>query len=116
MFRTTLRVPQMDCAAEEQMIRMKLAQDTTIKRLDVDLPSRQLVVIHAGNDADIERAIRELRLDVEVIAHEAADDVLEDADETSQRHPSHHRVTHKPRPVFCWEYHWLYCSFNGLSG
>lgn len=85
MFRTTLRVPQMDCAAEEQMIRMKLAQDTTIKRLDVDLPSRQLVVIHAGNDADIERAIRELRLDVEVIAHEAADDVLEDADETSQR-------------------------------
>ncbi len=49
-FRSTFRIPGMDCPSEEQMIRLRLA-DVPIRSMEFDLPGRTLVIDHM-NDAD----------------------------------------------------------------
>jgi Co/Zn/Cd efflux system component len=49
----------MDCPAEEQMIRLRLA-DLPVVRLDVDLPGRRLTVDHGGAATDVLQALRPL--------------------------------------------------------
>lgn len=39
----------MDCAAEERMVRMALDGCDMVRRLEFDLPRRQLAVVHAGD-------------------------------------------------------------------
>ncbi len=56
----TFKVSQMDCAAEEQLVRMKLSDQQDVKHLAFDLPGRTVVVTHTGNSAEIERLMREL--------------------------------------------------------
>ena len=51
MNRTTYHVEKMDCAAEEQLVRMHLEGSEGIERLAFDLPARRLTVYHVG-DAD----------------------------------------------------------------
>jgi len=50
--RSVFRIPGMDCPAEEQMIRLRLA-DLPVIALEFDLPGRQLVVCHGGSAADV---------------------------------------------------------------
>lgn len=45
---STLGIPKMDCPSEENMIRMVLGSDQSIKDLKFDLGQRQLHVTHAG--------------------------------------------------------------------
>lgn len=52
----------MDCASEEQMVRMKLQDDPAIKDLSFDLEQRRLVVVHANAPGDVSRKIHELNL------------------------------------------------------
>lgn len=52
----------MNCPSEEQLIRMKLDGDNSIKKLEFDIPNRQLVVIHTGETKRIEQSITELNL------------------------------------------------------
>ena len=52
----------MDCASEEQMVRMKLQDDPAIKDLSFDLDQRRLVVVHANAPGDVSRKIHELNL------------------------------------------------------
>lgn len=61
MNKSTFKITQMDCAAEEQMIRMRLEEFTDIQSLDFDLPNRQLVVYHLGEIQPIQNAIRQLK-------------------------------------------------------
>lgn len=62
MNKSIFQIAQMDCASEEQMIRMKLEVFSEIKQLDFDLPNRKLIVYHEGEIQPIHLAIRQLNL------------------------------------------------------
>lgn len=59
---TEYSIPHMDCAAEEEMVRMALADRSEIEELRFNLASRTLRVVHAGDDAGIGAALHALDL------------------------------------------------------
>jgi Co/Zn/Cd efflux system component len=85
MERTTFRVPQMDCAAEEQLVRMQLSDHEEVKGLAFDLSARTVAVTHTGNGADIERALRALNLGASLVAREQVDELELGASDQQQR-------------------------------
>lgn len=50
--RSVFRIPGMDCPAEEQMLRLRLA-GAPIVSMDFDLPRRTLVIHHTGDPAEL---------------------------------------------------------------
>lgn len=46
MYKTTFKISKMDCPSEEQMIRMKLSDLTTIHSLEFDISKRTLIAFH----------------------------------------------------------------------
>ena len=62
MQKTLFEIPKMDCPSEENLIRMKLADISTIKNLDFDIANRKLTVFHEAALLEIEKAITELNL------------------------------------------------------
>ena len=52
----------MDCPSEENLIRMKLADNPNIENLDFDIPNRKLTVFHSGQINQIEQSILDLNL------------------------------------------------------
>lgn len=52
----------MDCAAEEQLVRVRLDALDSIERLDVDLDQRTVSVLHRGEVARVAEALDTLRL------------------------------------------------------
>jgi Co/Zn/Cd efflux system component len=69
MKRTTYHIDKMDCAAEEQLVRMRLADLDGIERLAFDLPARRLDVFHTGARAPITAALDGLGLGSREIEH-----------------------------------------------
>jgi Co/Zn/Cd efflux system component len=57
----------MDCPSEEQMIRMKLADLTSISSLEFDIPKRQLTVYHTEDQIRIFQYLEELDFDTSLI-------------------------------------------------
>ena len=55
-------IEKMDCTAEEQLVRMRLAQLDGIDHVGVDLTSREVTVDHAGDTAAIAAALDSLDL------------------------------------------------------
>lgn len=55
-------VPKMDCAAEENLIRMALADLPAVQQLQFDLGERKVRVIHSGSHATILDKLSALRL------------------------------------------------------
>ena len=55
--RTTYFIKKMDCSAEEQMIRMRLAGIEQVEHLTFDLSARRLIVEHTGNPEAINSAL-----------------------------------------------------------
>lgn len=49
MQRTSFHVPSMDCAAEENLVRMKLDDVASVRAVDVDLSERSVSVLHEGD-------------------------------------------------------------------
>jgi cation transport ATPase len=62
MNRTTFHVPKMDCAAEEQVVRMRLEGMGGVRRLAFDLSARRLTVIHVGGAEAVTDALSGLGL------------------------------------------------------
>jgi Co/Zn/Cd efflux system component/copper chaperone CopZ len=62
MEKTIFKIPEMDCPAEESLIRLKLDGVPGVVNLDFDLPHRELTVYHTGPAEAVERAIAELNL------------------------------------------------------
>lgn len=84
MKKTIFRVEKMDCPSEERLIRMKLAELVTVRRVNVDLANRRVDVFHDGDSQDVTAAIDSLRLEATFSSSEEA--VLEQAaDDTEQR-------------------------------
>ncbi len=63
----------MDCPSEENLIRMKLDEISSIKHLDFDIPNRKLLVFHVGETDQIERFILELNLGGQKLKTEETD-------------------------------------------
>lgn len=60
-------IPRMDCAAEEQMVRMALASYAEhIQELHFDLPARHLAVYHSTQDEKITQCLQRLGLGAEL--------------------------------------------------
>ena len=55
-------IEKMDCTAEEQLVRMRLAQLDGIDHVGVDLTAREVTVEHAGDTAVIAAALDSLDL------------------------------------------------------
>ncbi len=66
----------MDCPSEESMIRMKLDSVGHISKLDFDIPNRKLTVFHNGNLEEIQKAIKDLKFNDELISSEPTDEVI----------------------------------------
>ena len=62
MDRSLFHISQMDCSAEESLVRIRLDDITAVKSLDFDLPSRRVTVYHNGELSVIEAAIGQLGL------------------------------------------------------
>jgi Co/Zn/Cd efflux system component len=67
MQKTTFMVHQMDCPAEEQLVRMKLTDQPGISSLQFDIPARRVEVFHTGDSAPILQALESLELDATLI-------------------------------------------------
>ena len=73
MNKTTFQISKMDCASEENLIRIKLGSISVIKNLDFDIPNRKLTIFHDGEIDRIEKSITELNLGGRKLATEKTD-------------------------------------------
>lgn len=62
MEKTIFKISQMDCPSEENLIRMKLDEISSIANLDFDIPNQKLTIFHNGQIEQIEESINELKL------------------------------------------------------
>ncbi len=63
MQKTIFKISKMDCPSEENLIRMKLGDVSSIVNLDFDISNRKLIIFHNGELEQIVNAILELNLD-----------------------------------------------------
>lgn len=84
MNKSTFKIHKMDCASEEQMIRMKLESLEEVKQLEFDIPHRQLQVYHSAEIDGIQNALAELQLNEKLVNTQEAD-LPEIVDHTQQR-------------------------------
>lgn len=85
MNKTTFQINKMDCAAEVQLIRMKLDGVDNIRSLDFDVPKRQLVVVHTGNNEQIFSLLDSLNFETSVQSVDNADDYVSVQDTTKEK-------------------------------
>ena len=78
MYKTLFEIKKMDCAAEEQLIRLKLTDVRGIKKLDFDLTQRTLLVIHQEDPKSIDVELASLDLDSAMIHSEQTDLIVDD--------------------------------------
>jgi Co/Zn/Cd efflux system component len=76
MEKTLFHIKEMDCPAEERMVRMKLDGFTAVKKLDFDLEGRNLTVYHESGLDGIRTAIDSLNFGSIVIETNAYNGVL----------------------------------------
>ncbi|MEX2234607.1 MAG: cation transporter [Cyclobacteriaceae bacterium] len=62
MNKSTFHITRMDCASEEQLIRMKLEGDIAIYSLSFNIPERELVVFHDHSSQTVAQKVNELNL------------------------------------------------------
>ena len=86
MQKTSFLIRQMDCLAEEQMIRMKLDGLDQISSLQFDIPNRQLTVFHAGGADELFSVLQPLQLDTSILESvEVSDAPLSQKQETDRK-------------------------------
>ena len=75
----------MDCSAEEQMVRMKLKDVDSIRRLDFNLSERTLIVFHSDEHTLITAKINDLQLDATLMRSEKLETDQEPVEDESQQ-------------------------------
>lgn len=73
MEKTVFQISQMDCHAEENLVRLKLDGIQAIRNLDFDVPNRRLTVFHDGQLERIENSIVDLNLGGKRLSTEQTD-------------------------------------------
>src|SRR5690606_8075931 len=85
MYKTSFKITKMDCASEEQLIRMKLQRVDTVKSLDFDISARKLDAYHSGSHEPILSALETLNLNTTLISTEVSNNILEEETGGNQR-------------------------------
>jgi Co/Zn/Cd efflux system component len=85
MEKTIFEISKMDCPSEENLIRMKLDDISTIKHLEFDIPNRKLIVFHKGEIEQIEKSIKELNLGGEKISTEKSEQIKFDENNNQRK-------------------------------
>ena len=85
MIKTTYHIHKMDCASEENMVRMKLKDLPFVKKLEFDLENRILKVYHDGDNKKIGLHLDELGLGSRQVSSELTGNILFDDEEYGQR-------------------------------
>ncbi|MGZ5245215.1 MAG: cation transporter [Bacteroidia bacterium] len=75
MHKTIFQISKMDCASEENLLRMKLAEIPEIENLDFNLANRTLTVYHEGKTDEIEQAIQSLNLGCKKLSSEKTEHI-----------------------------------------
>lgn len=75
MIKTIFKITKMDCPSEENLIRMKMDEFSSITHLDFDIANRKLTVFHFDQLIQIEKAIVELNLGGKKISSEKTDQI-----------------------------------------
>ncbi|WP_431164861.1 cation transporter [Tenacibaculum halocynthiae] len=75
MIKTIFKITKMDCPSEENLIRMKMDEFSSITHLDFDIVNRKLIVFHFDQLIQIEKAIVELNLGGKKISSEKTDQI-----------------------------------------
>ena len=68
MKKTEFKITKMDCPSEENLIRLKLEDISTIQALDFDIPKRKLAVFYDGQLELIETRISDLNLGSSILS------------------------------------------------
>ncbi len=76
MQKTIFEIAKMDCPSEENLIRMKLDEISSIANLNFDIPNRKLTVFHSGEIEQIEKSIIELNLGGKKILSEPTEETV----------------------------------------
>lgn len=69
--RSRFRVAGMDCAAEEMLVRSRLAELDGVLAVDIDLDARTVRVLHREDPQALERALASLGLGCRALGHDA---------------------------------------------
>jgi len=78
-------IKKMDCPSEENIIRLKLQEISSIKKLEFSIENRSLIVFHAGGLERIEKSIESLNFDSSLIRTEAVSLNIKDDESAAQR-------------------------------
>ena len=84
MYKTIFEVAQMDCPSEENLIRLKLGEISTISHLSFDLRNRRLTIFHSEQIDKIERLLIEINLGAKKIST-VKSDLIDFTENTNQR-------------------------------
>lgn len=84
MKKSLFEVAQMDCGAEENLVRLQLQNVDTVRNLDFDLPARKVIVYHEGNLDSIKQALYHLNLGSRLLSTEQTEE-MDTGDSTMQR-------------------------------
>jgi len=76
MQKTTFDVQKMDCASEEQLVRLKLQEVSMVSSMQFDVPSRKLDVYHTGDYQLIFDALNSLQLDTTLVESVVTDEFV----------------------------------------
>ena len=85
MKKSVFKISKMDCPSEENLIKMKLADIDSIKKLDFNLEDRILTVFHTNDSSLIEKAIKELSLNEHKISTEETDIILSEPESNQSK-------------------------------
>ncbi|NLR91429.1 cation transporter [Flammeovirga agarivorans] len=75
MYKTLFKISKMDCPSEENLIRMKLDEFSSIVNLQFDIPNRKLTIFHGDQLDLIEKSLKELNLGVKKLLTEQTDQI-----------------------------------------
>jgi Co/Zn/Cd efflux system component len=85
MIKTEFKIPRMDCASEERIIRMRLEGINEVIKLDFDLQKRSLTVVHSNTSQEMLMLLEPLNFGAEIINSEITqEDQLSSKKDNSQ--------------------------------
>jgi Co/Zn/Cd efflux system component len=76
MNKSTFKIAKMDCPSEEGIIKMKLQGRDAIRAMEFDIPNRQLVVFHTGENTQIHADLDSLNFGTSLISTESVGDFV----------------------------------------
>ncbi|MDH4263107.1 MAG: cation transporter [Spirochaetia bacterium] len=85
MYKTLFHIKEMDCPSEEQLIRMKLSDISSIKNLEFNLVDRDLIVFHDGEQYAIESSLESLNLGSKLVESVKYDGKVITSDQTDKK-------------------------------